>query len=201
MRRIGHLMDDKMYSTGILHYKFLLITGLLVFISSCSPTPQGGRGHVGDSKPDTVGWLHGNCYAAKTDQDLNNHKLTVVRLGDKQAITEATLVGEAGNGEECYALLEDRAAVNREEGRRFYLVSSREPIDLAIGIVNPGTQTTRNDNMLDLDKDGKTDTFSYCSTSEGVRFSVWDGTAYKSKRLWSDYYYLGYDTESDCPAE
>ena len=53
--------------------------------------------------------------------------------------------------------------------------------------------------LTDLDGDGKRDTFTSCSTSEGVNFSVWNGEAYKSKLIWSDYYYLGYDSEADCP--
>jgi hypothetical protein len=38
-----------------------------------------------------------------------------------------------------------------------------------------------------------------CVTSEGVKFSAWEGEPYRGTPLWSDYYYLGYDVEPNCP--
>jgi hypothetical protein len=43
------------------------------------------------------------------------------------------------------------------------------------------------------------ETFSQCATSEGVRFSIWNGVAYKRKLIWSGGYCLGYATEENCP--
>ena len=51
----------------------------------------------------------------------------------------------------------------------------------------------------DVNSDGHQDYFTECSTSEGVQFNVWSGSPYKGKALWSAYYYLGYDTEPNCP--
>ena len=146
-----------------------------------------------------VGWLQGNCLSIKAVVDLSSYNLTFVSLGDKQEVTNLKLGNKASTGEECYALLEDRAAINMANDRRFYIVESDVPIDLGIGIIAAGSKATDVNEVLDLDSDGVKDTFSYCSTSEGVQFSVWSDEAYKSKLLWSDYYYLGYDTEADCP--
>ena len=53
--------------------------------------------------------------------------------------------------------------------------------------------------LLDLNGDGHKDTFYSCSTAVGIQFSLWDRLAYKSHLIWSGYYYLGYDTEENCP--
>lgn len=37
-----------------------------------------------------------------------------------------------------------------------------------------------------------------CSSIEGLHLTVWDGEALKSRRLWHEYYYLGFDVEPDC---
>jgi hypothetical protein len=53
---------------------------------------------------------------------------------------------------------------------------------------------------IDLTGDGTAETFTQCSTSEGISFSVWSGKPYAGEPLWSGYYYLGYDTEVICAA-
>ena len=37
-----------------------------------------------------------------------------------------------------------------------------------------------------------------CTSHEGVHLTVWAGTPLKSRRLWHEYYYLGYDVEPSC---
>lgn len=37
-----------------------------------------------------------------------------------------------------------------------------------------------------------------CTSQEGVHLTVWAGTPLKSRRLWHQYYYLGYDVEPSC---
>jgi hypothetical protein len=37
-----------------------------------------------------------------------------------------------------------------------------------------------------------------CSSSEGVHLTVWSSTPLTSRRLWHQYYYLGYDVEPTC---
>jgi hypothetical protein len=39
---------------------------------------------------------------------------------------------------------------------------------------------------------------SSCTSSEGVHVSLWSGADAQRVRLWSAYYYLGYDTEPTC---
>jgi hypothetical protein len=41
-----------------------------------------------------------------------------------------------------------------------------------------------------------------CASTEGIHLTLWSGTPLHSKRLWHEYWYLGYDTEPDCkPAD
>ena len=37
-----------------------------------------------------------------------------------------------------------------------------------------------------------------CTSSEGLHLTVWSGIPLESRRLWHQYYYLGYDTEPTC---
>lgn len=54
----------------------------------------------------------------------------------------------------------------------------------------------------DLNGDGALKTFRSCTSNEGLHLTVWDEEALKTKRLWHEYYYLGYDVESSCkPAD
>lgn len=43
--------------------------------------------------------------------------------------------------------------------------------------------------------------FRSCTSMEGIHFTIWRGEALTGKRLWHDYYYLGYDTEPTCKDE
>ena len=40
--------------------------------------------------------------------------------------------------------------------------------------------------------------FRSCTSNEGVHLTVWAGKALKSKRIWHEYVYLGYDLEPSC---
>lgn len=40
--------------------------------------------------------------------------------------------------------------------------------------------------------------FRSCATREGLYLTAWAGKPLKGKRLWSEYYYLGYDVDPDC---
>ena len=39
-----------------------------------------------------------------------------------------------------------------------------------------------------------------CASSEGLHLTLWSGTPLKSRRVWHQYYYLGYDVEPTCTA-
>jgi hypothetical protein len=147
-----------------------------------------------------VGWLHGNCIAVKNPEVLSGTRLVVVRLDNGQEIVPSEILRKASDEEECYALTEDRRKVNTDGGLHFYTVTADKPIELGIGVIQMENDTTFTETkIVDLNGDGSQDTFSQCATSEGIQFSVWDAAAYESNLIWSGYYYLGYDTEANCP--
>lgn len=53
---------------------------------------------------------------------------------------------------------------------------------------------------FDFDANRAPDSFTACKYYEGFGFRVWSGEPYAGEPLWSDYYYLGYETEEiECP--
>ncbi|MGH6927363.1 MAG: hypothetical protein ACREEV_03520 [Dongiaceae bacterium] len=50
----------------------------------------------------------------------------------------------------------------------------------------------------DLDGNGTLEGFRSCASGEGLHLTVWYGEPLSTARLWHGYYYLGYDTESNC---
>lgn len=52
---------------------------------------------------------------------------------------------------------------------------------------------------VDFDKSGHVVMFSSCTTTEGVRFAMWNDAPYQGKPRWSGYYYLGYESPPNCP--
>ena len=81
------------------------------------------------------------------------------------------------------------------QGARYQLV--RETKDPLVGIAVTGARSS-----LDLDGDGRAESFRQCASGEGLHLTVWSGAPLKGRRRWHRYVYLGYDTEPDCqPAD
>jgi len=162
-----------------------------------------GKLHPGHDLTAQIGWLHGNCLAIKTLGLKRGTKLIIIALGKPQVSLQAEIIERTDSGEECYALRQERKDINMSEGNIFYSVApaSKAPLELAIGIVGLKAGFTATDGTIhtDVNGDGRQDYFTECSTSEGVQFNVWSDAPYKGKALWSAYYYLGYDTEPNCP--
>lgn len=70
----------------------------------------------------------------------------------------------------------------------------------AIAIVNPVQPLRQSGNFIvgDLEGNHQLDYFRQCTSSEGVHLSVWAGKPLTGKRLWHQYFYLGYDVEPNC---
>lgn len=43
--------------------------------------------------------------------------------------------------------------------------------------------------------------FRFCTSNEGLHFTLWQGRPITGKRLWHRYFYLGYDVEFSCHPE
>ena len=75
-----------------------------------------------------------------------------------------------------------------------------EPAVPVIAIASPpGTLTSGAGRVTaDLGGDARSVTFRSCTSREGVHLTAWAGKPLGGRRVWHDYYYLGYDVAPDC---
>ncbi len=159
-----------------------------------------------------IGWLH-QCLAIKNDALGPGTPVTIIVFGwghDPTVMGDALgvriagkILGKTESGEICPALGESRRGVNEQTGMSFYEISLEEgrsfqSTDLGIGIIGLNPDPARS---IDLDGNGVADSLTACTSLEGVHFAVWKDEPYAGKPFWTDYYYVGYDVEPDCPDE
>lgn len=168
------------------YYYFLIL--ISIFVVSCTETRnrQGVTEIIDYQK--SVGWLHGRCLAIKNSNILNGSQLTVVHLDEPQKISRATVLSKAQNGKKCFALSNNRRKVNIDDGYSFYLINSESNINLGIAVVGKEINVKKYN-------------FDYCTTSEGLLYSLKKLNQNDSEDLWNGYYYLGYDSEATCDAK
>jgi len=182
MPHTGHSMGVDVFKSSSLGFAFSTI-----FIVACSAESYGQSPleTTAVAYESSVGWLHGNCYAIKNSNVLTGDKLTIVQLGKPQIISSASVIGAAKDGEKCFPLLEDRRTVNVDNGYLFYLIDSEPAINLGIAVVDETIQVNKY-------------VFDYCTTTEGVLYSLKKLNQNNSSNLWQGYYYLGYESEATC---
>jgi hypothetical protein len=146
-----------------------------------------------------IGWLESNCLAIDNAMLEAGTPVTIVVFDDPQSIAEGRVLATTLSAEHCGALREERRAANTAKGMSFYRVASADARTIGLGIAIVGA-VSRVGSGIDIDRDGKADQFTQCTTSEGISFAVWNAAPYQGMPLWSGYYYLGYDTERTCPA-
>jgi hypothetical protein len=86
-------------------------------------------------------------------------------------------------------------------GASFYSFrAGSEAMGPAVALVRfAGDIRSLNDRMrADLNGDRLPESFRSCTSSEGVHLTVWAGEPLASRRLWHQYFHLGYDMEPDC---
>lgn len=170
MPHIGRIMVDKM--------KLTLLSIVSIIAISCSTSPK----LTNENLTSRIGWMHGNCLAIKNPNIPSQHSFELVHLGEEQITEKAVIIQKAFEGEKCYPLLDDRVEVNTGAGYTFYLVGSKKPVNLAVGVFEP-------EDIRSLD-------FSFCNTTEGIQFLI---SNKDSAVIWEGYYYLGYESEPTCP--
>jgi hypothetical protein len=88
-----------------------------------------------------------------------------------------------------------------DEGKRTYALDPAgitADVSPAFGLAGAGPELGASGDRPDLDGDGTLEGFRSCASGEGLHLTVWYGEPLSTARLWHGYYYLGYDTESDC---
>lgn len=179
--------------------RWMLVTVSCALLSAC----VSGNGVSRGDRPDrAIGWLHGNCLALEDASARVGQEVAVVMLGEEQQVMTAQVTGTANDGGECIALTDDRRDTNLRNGLTFYKIGADAQVELGIGVVQAGgSRALTVSELLDTNGDGRRDSFSHCTTSEGVQFSVWTDEARSGAPMWTGYYYLGYDIEANCPED
>ena len=150
-----------------------------------------------------IGWFHGRCLVLSNAHVDQGTPVWLVLTTDPQTVVAAQLGPPTSSAETCKPLLEDRAEENAKPGVVFYSVEqpSLQPTDMGVGILgSPAKPEIVNGRArIDLDRNGHAEVFSSCATTEGVRFAMWNETAYHGQPRWTGYYYLGYESAPNCP--
>jgi len=180
MLRTGHTMDDKMVK-----YCSLCVIFISIFTVSCAEKrDKQDLAEIVDYESH-IGWLHGRCLAIKNSAISKGSQLAIVQLDNPQKISSATVATKTQDGEKCIPLSEDRQKVNIDSGHSFYLINSKTDINLGIAVLDHAI-TVNNYK------------FDYCTTTEGVLYSLKRLNSNNGKNLWTGYYYLGYESEATC---
>lgn len=160
-----------------------------------------GRNSEPSSVTSRVGWIHGACLAIKRADVHPGTIVRVISLEKTQAVLNTSVTGGATPDSGCAALLPDRLKVNQSKHRSFYTLDLPKGASLlAVAIVGVEAKLTPVDGTIhiDLNQDGKAAIAGFCQTTEGIRFYLVPSDPSGKGRLWSDYYYLGYDTKPTC---
>lgn len=154
---------------------------LLLAIPACAETHVDGKPLSSLDKNNQIGWMHGNCLAIKNASLPTQSELTLILLDEPQTIGKGKVIEKVSSGDKCYSLMDDRRAVNIDSGFSFYLIDTNPAVKLAIGLVGESINKQKY-------------YFDYCATTEGINFRIKD----HEKVIWSEYYYLGYESEATC---
>lgn len=150
-----------------------------------------------------IGWFHGRCLALTNAQFAQGAPMWLVLTNDPQTVIAAKLGSATSSADTCKPLLDDRVEENTKPGVVFYSVEAAnlQPTDMGIGIVGSSArpEIVNGRARVDFEKGGHTVVFSSCTTTEGVRFAMWNDTPYQGEPRWSGYYYLGYESPPNCP--
>ena len=191
--------------------KLILITSLSLLLSGCDTATDKSNVSQTFKKSSlsvenlnaSIGWIHGACLAIKNGKIKSGTNVQVIVLSKPQKIIDSKVKGVAESEKECPALLSDRGEINKQDGRYFYnLDVSKEAQDMvAVGVVSTTVKARNINNIVEIDinNDGAGEYAGTCLTNEGVQFYISSSAAFNEKALWSDYYYLGYDTKPTCP--
>lgn len=164
-------------------FSFILIF-IVTFTVACSKNnPNIGATEIINYE-NATGWLHKNCLAIKNKNIPNGALVTIVLLDKPQNISQATVQSKTTDSKKCLPLLEDRRKINISSGYSFYLINSELDINLGIALIGEI-------------KNIKKYAFDYCTTTEGILYSL-KKIDQSDDKLWSGYYYLGYESKATC---
>jgi hypothetical protein len=127
--------------------------------------------------------------------------LTLVLLSQPQSTIKAEVVKPASTTT-CPSIDSTDATLSAYEIRA--LETGLVPSMPVIAISGPVGEFRKEGNSVtgDINQDHRSEYFRSCTSGEGVHLTVWLAKPLHGKPKWHQYYYLGYDVESNCsPSE
>jgi hypothetical protein len=183
--------------------KFLTLSPLILVLLSC------GRASAPKTSPlpfvfgERIGWLQGGPCLGIANPNLKPGTLVaLVVTGNPQTVAMSTIKGKTTSTEICNALKDERASQIDSKTVFYELDGGKDYSQItALGIVDPAIPPPVIDGLakVDLNNDGHNEFFTSCVTAEGINFSVWPDAPYGGEPEWTNYYYMGYDLEPNCP--
>jgi len=134
------------------------------------------------------------CLAIR-DATLANATIQFVAAAMPQTVGTARVGARATN---CDSIFTDSTGGVRYEAT--ILTGSVEEGMPALAIARLTKPLPVADSVLtgDIDGDGRPELFRFCTSSEGVHLTLWDGAPPNGRREWHRYVYLGYDLDPTC---
>ncbi|HVO78593.1 MAG TPA: hypothetical protein VMT39_01120 [Candidatus Bathyarchaeia archaeon] len=175
-----------------------LLTPLLAFVLLLAPCGHGRtRVFHYDSGLGVASESGGTICLTIANRNLPVGQIvSLVLLTPQQAVVQTEVLRVLPNG--CQN--PEPAAANQASYELRIVKGTLPSLAPAIAVVNPPRPLRQSGNFVvaDLNGDHQLDYFRQCTSSEGVHLTVWAGKPLTGKRLWHEYFYLGYDVEPNC---
>ncbi|MBK5275700.1 MAG: hypothetical protein JJE30_11685 [Desulfuromonadales bacterium] len=125
-----------------------------------------------------------------------NEEISIVTLQKPQKVIKAKIKSKTSNS--C----SKNPEVPSDASFYIFKIKKNEAENMTPGIAVAGFtgsfNVVKGKVHADLDNNGNFESFRLCTSNEGLHLTVWAGEPLKSKRLWHEYYYLGYDVQPNC---
>ena len=137
------------------------------------------------------------CLSIRNPNLKPGDSVTLVVPDGPQSVIESAVIGKSDKG--CPGVTEPAVP-----GYQLRIVTGTAPDSAPlVAVYGPASAFRSAGGQVTAQLTGKTkaQSFRTCTSAEGVHLTVWQAAPLKSKRLWHQYYYLGYDLEQSCTAK
>jgi hypothetical protein len=138
---------------------------------------------------------NGHTCLEMRDSALANGTIQFVGAAMPQAVGTARVGTPAAA---CDAIFSDTTGSTRYDAT--ILTGSLDEGMPALAVAGLPRPLVVSDGVLntDIDGDGRPDAFRFCTSTDGVHLTLWNGTPSGGRREWHRYVYLGYDLDPTC---
>ncbi len=135
------------------------------------------------------------CLTIYNSDLKEGEEVSVVFMGKPQSVQMATVKKKLSSSSSRNPDIDPDNSFYSLEFPKF----TGETVYTAFGLISPNKVViNKGIASVDLNDDKKAEYFRKCTSMEGVHFTVWTGKPLVGKRIWHNYYYLGYDVDPSC---